>query len=241
MKDYFKLIGITVLFVLTGLVLSYFALQDSLDYCVIDDVKYKVGDEIKDHQEGYSCVCSDEGLVECVLIELENVQEVDEDFVFDTADLEKEGLEYNYTYLTGFANGDPANVTSVKFTNISVSEDDLTVVLEQMQLCPEPNIAPEQVGFYEKADEKLSLYNMVKPSVGEDVLNCTVQLKYFFEDFGDLGNMKIAFVDSDGFPNEALMCVYNGNVYSDNDVFRNANGEVCTCLRGRISCERLSD
>jgi hypothetical protein len=246
MRDKFKLIGITVLFVLTGLVLSYFALQDSefktLDYCLVDEIRYEVGENIENYQEDYICSCGSEGLVECIPVEPTISESVEDDFLFDTSELETKGLEFEYNYLTGFTEEEQfINLSPVKFTKIAIDEKSLSVVLEQMQICSDTNMASEQVGFYKRDGSKLKLYNMVKPLGSTESLACTVQLKYILEDFDDLEKMEIAFVDSEGVVTDAKMCVFNGNVYSDNDVFMDADGSLCTCYDGEVNCEELSD
>ncbi len=239
MKDKFKLVGITILFVLTGLVLSFFAIKDSdliiSDSCLVDNMKYSIGEEILGYKDGAKCFCREDGLVECAFIESEQIE-------LDTAGLEKEGLDFDYKYLRGIVHGESSFILdSVNFTDVSFVDGKLSVVLEQIQLCPTQNTPPEQVGFFEFSDVDLKLYNMVRPTEGPEGLNCVVQLKYIFSDIEGLGETRVSFVDENGFVTYALVCPYNGKLYSDSDVFRNLEGEICTCVEGEIDCEVLPD
>jgi len=244
MKDNFKLIAITVVFVLTGLVLSFFAMQDSefgsVDSCFFDGNEYLLNEEVEGYNEGSTCFCSSDGIIECVPNELEDTNQ---EATLETTELEKEGLDFEYNYLRGILSEEDVIVSPIVFTNVSFSDEALIVVLEQVQLCPEANIVSEQVGFYENVDGVVKLYNMIRPSNDSSSINCIVQLKYVFEEFGDLDleDMQIAFIDDAGFLTYASMCIHNERVYSDGDVFRKDDDFICTCEEGEIVCEELSD
>jgi len=243
MKDNFKLIGITVLFVLTGLVLSFFALQESDlvigHSCEVDGIEYVVGEEIIGYQKGHTCTCGKEGIVECIPGDVEDLQE---EVSLEITGLEIEGLKFEYNYLTGITNGDASlAINPLSFKNVNILEGSLIIVLEQMQLCPEANVVSEQVGFYEYNDNVLKLYNMIKTTSGDENVSCMVQLKYTFEEFKDLNDLEIAFVDETGLYTYAPICLYDEKIYSEGDVFRNSEGLICTCQEGDLECEKLSD
>ena len=82
---------------------------------------------------------------------------------------------------------------------------------------------------------------MIKATSGVDTVTCIVQLKYTFEEFEDLYNLEIAFVDESGLYTYAPICLYDEKIYSDGDVFRNLEGLICTCEEGDLDCEELSD
>lgn len=245
MKDNFKLVAITVVFVLTGLVLSFFAMQDSklgsVDLCSYEGNDYFLNEEIEGYKEDSTCFCSSGGIVECLPNRLEDA---DEEAALEATELETEGLNFEYNYLRGILNEEDIVVSPLVFTNVSFGDSSLIVVLEQLQLCPEANTASDQVGFYENIDGVIKLYNMIRPSNDPSSISCIVQLKYVFEEFGDLNleDMQIAFIDDAGLLTYASMCIHNEKVYSDGDVFRKDDDFICTCEEGEITCEEeLSD
>lgn len=237
MRENFKLIIVTVIFVLAGLVLSFFALQDSGfikdEVCEVDGVEYEVGKEVSPF-----CFCGSGGIVECLPQEVDD----EENGSLDTSELNTAGMEFEYSYLRGFGNGQESlSVPPLSFSSVGISDGSLVVVLENMQLCPESSVAPEQFGFYEY-NGVLKLYSMVRASTDSSSVSCVVQLKYVFEDFEVSDDIEIAFVNEAGVSEYANICAYNGRVYSESDVFRNVDGLICTCENGQVDCvEELLD
>ncbi len=247
MKDNLKLISITVLFVLTGLVLIFVTLKESgtgvleKNYCDVDGKRYSLEEEIAGYQEGNSCFCRKDDFIECIP-NIKDEEVAVEEVALENVDLETDGLEFESSYLRGILDDEQSAVLSpLKFTKISIEEESFVAVLEQVQLCPEQNIAPDQVGFYEKEGDLLKLYNMVRPTESETSLNCLVQLKYVFNDLDRLNDIQVAFIDDSGLLTYASMCVYNGKIYSDKDVFKGEEEKICTCEEGEITCDELSD
>jgi len=240
MKDNLILIIITALFVLTGLVLSFFAFRDFKEErvvnCIVEDISYKQGEEIPDYQENHTCVYGNDGFIDCI------PSDSDEEETNSTAsDLQTEGLNFEYTYLTGLSNGNGSlSFEPVTFSSVNIKEGSLIVILEHKQTCVEANRASEQVGFYEKTTDLLKLYNMVR-IVDDSGIPCMVELKYVFEDISDLDleNIKIAFVHDDENLTYASICIYDQKIYSEDDVFKNSKDEMCTCLDGEIECESI--
>ena len=239
MKDNSKLIGITILFVLTGLVLLVVSLRESelltQEVCVFDGKEYVLGEEIINYQENNSCFCRKNDFIECTPNQQEeSVEEV----ALENVDLEKEGLDFEASYLRGIGSGEEnASLSPLKFTKVSIEEENFVVVLEQMQLCPESNLIPDQVGFYEQEGNLLKLYNMVRPVEETSSLSCIVQLKYVFEELKELDDIQIAFIDDSGLLTYAPTCFYEGKIYSDKDVFKGAGEEICICEEGEIKCD----
>jgi hypothetical protein len=161
----------------------------------------------------------------------------------EISSLRKDGLKFSFNYLRGLNESNGFVLSSpISFTNLSFDEGNLTVVLEQMQLCPRANAASEQVGFFEHIENTIYLHNMVRPSDEESAISCLVQIKYVFESLEGLSldDMQIAFVDDSGVVTKASMCIHNQKVYADSDIFRNSEGEICTCEAGIITCEENS-
>ncbi len=242
MKDNFKLVAITVVFVLMGLILSFISLRGE-DFnvavnCVFNDSVFSVGEKIGNYQEDYFCVCEEGGLIDCVPLEAEShkILDLEEEVSVESEDLEVGGLKFEYRYLTGISQGDEKIVFDTVFTNVSVVDQDLVIVLEKMQNCENMGVVSEQEGFYEKFNNTIKLYNKVEEKSGID---CIVELKYILEDYGDsdFDDINIVFVDKAGFETHALVCAYGGSIYSNEDVFKSEEGLICECKDGEIVCD----
>jgi len=244
MKDKTILVLITILFLITGSLLLFSALNEYSfggdEICVINNVEYVKGEEIERYLYGSTCVCGSGGLVECIPdagIEPEQIQ-LDEDAV-DRSDLDTEGLEFEYSYVVGLNSEDLSSVFPVEFESISVTDDDLFVVVEQLQSCPSSNRASEQEGFYKMENGFLSLYNIVHTSQTVLEKDCIVKLVYAFSDFEgfDREKFEIRFVDEHGVATTPNVCFYHDRIYSPGDVFQGSDGQICVCNQGLIECE----
>ena len=240
MKESYRLIAITIVFVFTGLSLAFLSWQendlDAFAYCEFNDVRFSVDEEIPGYQTGSFCICAQGGIVECLPLETQ-ANEVD----ISKQEVETDGLEFEYSYLTGMGENNGEVIFNTTFTDVSLSDDDLIITLEQMQICPEANVVSEQEGFYENIDGTIKLYNLVEPGEGID---CVVELKYTLEDFSDFYSEKtqILFVDQEGFEVQASICLYGGIIYNDEDIFKGEEGMICICENNEIICdEELSD
>lgn len=248
MKGNITLIIVTVVLVLMGLFLAFLSLSESdvetLEYCDFNNSRYAVGDEIIGYEDGKHCVCASGGIVECVPLDVDVESEIFDEVVVE--DLDEGGLDFEYRYLTGIVedNGDVV-LNDVRFSNIATSEDGLSIVVEKRQFCPESGLAPEQEGYYRFEDNTLTLYKEIVEEMEDEYIDCFVELKYVFEDYEsyDLENISIAF-ESNGLVEYASMCIYEGKIYSDDDVFVGVNEEIYVCDEGRIvleSDQELSD
>ncbi len=244
MKDNYKLVAITVVFVLTGLFLVYVSLGDVElpDNCVFEEESFLVDEEVVDYKEGHDCVCIEGGIIECIPLEVEEYEpEIEVEASVDVDNLNTEGLEFEYNYLAGIGDENGDYLSSTKFSSVSIVDDNLIVVLETSQICPSTNVVFEQEGFYENRDGVIRLYNKVDV---EDGSRCVVELKYTLEDFvqKDLDEMGIVFVNEEGLETHASICIYDNSIYSDDDVFKGGNDMICVCEDGEVSCsESLSD
>ncbi len=250
MKGNFRLVIITVVLVLMGLFLAFLSLSESdleqVDFCDFNDSRYAVGDEIIGYEDGNHCVCSTGGVVECVPLDVEVDFEVENEIVVE--DLDEGGLSFEYRYLTGIVedNGDIV-LDDVRFSNITMSGDDLVIVLEKRQNCPESGAALEQEGYYRYSNNVLSLYTEIVEDIEDEYIDCFVELKYVFEDYDgfdfNFENIRIAF-ESNGLMEYASTCIYEERIYSDGDVFVGEDDEIYVCDRGEIVLEseqELSD
>lgn len=240
MKENYKLIAITVVFVFTGFFLAFLLWQendlDVFDSCEFDEVRFSVDEEIPGYKEDSICACAHGGVVECIPLEIQ-VNEVD----ISDKEVENDDLEFEYSYLTGIGENNGEVIFNTIFTNVSLRDDDLVVTLEQMQICPESNTVSEQKGFYENTNGTIKLYNQTEVKEGID---CVVELKYTLEDFSDFDSekMQIFFVDRSGFEVQAPICIYDDMIYIDEDVFQTEDGMICICENNEIICdEDLSD
>ncbi len=243
MKDKTILVIITILFLVTGTLLLFSALNEYSfggdEVCMFKDVKYVKGDEIDGYLYGSKCVCGSGGLVDCIPLFQDDNFEVLEGVDLDTSDLDTDGLDFRYSYLLGVSSSEVGSFANIEFQNISLQDNDLVVVVDQLQTCPESNVSPEQVGFYKVDRDFLNLYNMIRPVEGDLAIDCVVQLRYVIENFESFGlEMKnIRFVDEFAKATSPRICLYNDRVYSDGDVFQNTKGEICNCKGGLIDCE----
>ncbi len=239
MKDNFKLIAITVVFILTGFVLAFMSWQDTdldvFDYCVFDGIKFSLDEEVVGYREGNLCVCTKGGIVECIPLENEEYPEIQQD-------LKTDSLEFEYSYLTGIGGNNGEVIFNTTFTNISIDDEDLLITLEQMQTCSGTNSVSEQEGFYENVNGVIKLYNEIK---SEEGIGCIIELKYTLKDFTefDSDKMQIIFVDEDDLETYASICLYNDIIYMSEDVFKGDDDVICICEAGEIICEEelLSD
>lgn len=239
MKDNFKLIAITIVFVLTGLVLAFISLGDAdldvFDYCTFDGTKFPLNEEVLGYREGSICICAEGGIVECMPLETYESSE-------ESQDLKKDGLNFEYSYLTGIGGNNGEIFFDTNFTNISIDDEDLHITLEQMQTCSETNSVSEQQGFYENVNGIIKLYNEIEPEEGMD---CIIELKYILKDFTefDSDKIQIIFVDENGLQTYASICVYKDIIYMNEDVFKGSDDMICICEEGEIVCEEelLSD
>ncbi len=246
MKDKTLLVVITILFLITGALLLFSALNEYSfggdDVCIFDGVEYRKGEVIENYLYGSFCTCGSGGLIDCVPETFD--EEVIEEEVFDelpsaTSELESEGLEYEYLYVVGALEEDSLPHSGVEFESVVFRDDDLVVVLKELQYCPRPNVTPEQVGFFKKDSNALTLYNMVRPVDEGAGVDCIVQLKYTFEDMEDLdlSKVEVSFVDERGISTSPSFCFYDDKVYFDSDVFQGTEGEICVCEEGEVECE----
>ncbi len=239
MKNNFRLIAITLVFVFTGLFLAFLSWQekdlDFFDNCEFNEIKFSVNEEVPNYKVGSFCVCAQSGIIECIPLENE-VGEIN----ISEQEVKKDGLEFEYNYLTGIGVSDSEVIFNTTFTDVSLN-DDLVVTLEQMQSCPEANVVFNQEGFYENVNGAIKFYNQIEEGEGID---CVVELKYTLGDFVDFDSeqMQILFIDHNGFEIQAPICLYEGKVYIDEDVFRGEDGMICICENNEIICdEELPD
>ncbi len=241
MKSDVFLIIITILFVVTGSFLLFSALNEysfgGRDVCIVDGVEYEQGEKVIEYREGSECVCASGGLVECV--PLSEKEELQRQSAIDVSDWDNQGLEFDYSYVVGLSETDTDFDSDVSFQDVRFEEDNLVVILEQRQSCPGSGNPPQQAGFYNKGENELSFYNMVRRVDEEEGIGCIVRLEYVLEDMGDsdLSEMELLFIDNLGAITSPDICFYNGNVYFDGDYFESEEDEVCVCENGEIKCE----
>lgn len=242
MKDNFKLIAITVAFVLTGVLLAFVSVKgedlETFSHCVFEDERFSVGDEVVGYSEGNLCTCAEGGIVECVPLDVEDFAQLE----VSQEDLQEDNLKFEYSYITGVGENGDDIVFGTKFTNVAIGDDELIITLEQMQTCSETNSVSEQEGFYDEVNGALKLYNNIDSENGG--ISCIVELKYIIEGIEnfELDKINIVFVDANGIETYALICIYDEIIYSDDDVFKNQEGLICLCDSGEIICdEDLSD
>lgn len=247
MKDNLKLVAITVVFVFAGLALSFISWKDvdldSLDVCLYDGATFTVGQEVVGYQIGNHCVCSEGGIIECIPLEMEDevYDAQKEEVIVLTDDFKNDNLKFEYRYLTGIGEENGDSFSNTNFSDISIVDGSLVVVLEEMQICPSTNVVSDQEGFYYEEDGVIKLYSKVEKTEG---IGCVVELKYVLEDFKDfdLEKIEIVFVSEDGLETYASMCVYGGRIYSDEDIFKATEDSICVCEAGQVICEEeLSD
>ncbi len=241
MKDKNLLILVTILFLFTASLLLFSALNEYSfggdNVCMFDGERYVVGDEIDGYILDNECFCSSGGLIECTPIVDKNI---DKDMiVVDSDSLDRDGLDFEYSYLVGISRDDLSTISSVEFKNIFLDGSSLTVIIEQLQLCPSTRVVSEQVGFYKKMGDRLNLYSMIRPVASDVAVDCIVELKYKFDDFDklDVKKTNIRFVDEYDVLHIPNVCFYNSKVYSDGDVFENDDKEICSCNEGVIVCD----
>jgi hypothetical protein len=247
MKDKTILVIITILFLITGALLLFSTLNEYSfggdDVCIFRDVEYRKGDTMDGYLYGNFCTCGSGGLVDCVPEFLaEKAKNENEDFEglsTDSSELESEGLAYEYLYVIGALDEDSLPRSSAEFESVAFREEGLVVVLKELQYCPRPNVPPEQVGFFKKDENSLTLYNMVRQIDKGSGVDCIVQLKYIFEkmDDLDLSKVDISFVNERGIATSPSFCFYNDKVYFDSDVFQGIEGEICVCRDGEVDCK----
>jgi hypothetical protein len=247
MKDNFKLIAITIVFVFAGLALSFISWQDvdldSSNVCLYDGVTFAVEQEVVGYQKDNHCVCSEGGIIECIPLEMEDevYDAQKEEVIVLVDDFKNDNLKFEYRYLTGIGEENGDSFSNTSFSDISIVDESLVVVLEEMQICPSTNVVSDQEGFYYEEDGVIKLYSKVEKTEG---ISCVVELKYVLEDFKgfDLEKMQIVFVNEQGLETYASTCIYGDRIYSDNDVFRATEDSICTCEGGEVTCEEeLSD
>ena len=234
MKDNFKLVAITVVFVFTGLLLAFLSLRgedlDVFDHCEFNDIRFSFDEEIPGYKAGSFCTCGQGGIVECIPL-----QAGGEEMDFSQEEVETDGLKFEYSYLAGIGESNGDVIFNTTFTDISLN-DDLIVTLEQMQSCPESNVVSKQEGFYENINGTIKFYNQMEVEEG---ISCVVELKYTLENFSDFDSekMQILFIDKNGFEVEAPICIYEDMIYIDDDVFKSEDGAICVCKNNEITCD----
>jgi hypothetical protein len=228
------LLLITFVLVLSSLGILFAMLQRNLGigFCVYEGVEYSANDPVPEYKEGEDCYCSNSGDINC---DKEEVGMSYEDFV-------NEGMAFTYSF-RNYLDKEQPELVGAELVDIQYREDSsLRVVIERESLCGDFNEAPVQAGMYKLEEEGIVLTAITNRD--ESIYSRVCLIGNTFEiqnvSLSDISRFSVSYQNDQGNMTNFRICLANGNIYSNGDVFKDSeDSSICTCLGPEVECEEL--
>lgn len=218
-----------VLVVVSVAVFLYqFIQEENSAWCYFEGRKIQYGEEFTS-SVGQSCVCLNEGKMKCEENQKEDTQEF-----FST-----ENLVFEYSYLNTISER-TTDLSRVQLTDVSQNGNELVILFDREALCNEDFEAPSQAGYYEQYNNKLVLSTITSNDTDEFNIPCLVSNSFKFSDFDftNMDNLEIYYRNEKGTEFNLMVCMYNGMLYGEGDIFSGKKGKpVCNCKGGEVVCD----
>jgi hypothetical protein len=227
------LLLITFVLVLSSLGILFAMLQRNLGigFCVYEGVEYSVNDPIPEHKSGEDCVCSNSGDIVCKEDELSMSYE---DFV-------NEAMSFSYSF-RNYLDKDQPDLVGAELVDIQHKDGLLRVVMERESLCGDFNEAPVQVGMYKLEEDGIVLTAITNRDESIYSRVCLIGNIFEIQDISltDKSRFSVSYQNDQGNMTNFRICLANGNIYSNGDVFKNPKSDgICTCLGPEVECEDI--
>ncbi len=211
-----------------GIFIFQFISKENKASCHFEGHEIQYGSAIVS-STGQSCVCLAEGKMKCEESQKENTQES-----FST-----ENLVFEYCYLNTISES-TNDLSRVQLTDVNQNGKELAILFDREALCNEDFEAPSQAGYYEKYDNKLVLSTITSSDTDKFNIPCLVSNSFKFSDFDftNMDNLEIYYRNEKGTEFNLMVCMYNGMLYGEGDIFSGKKGKpVCNCKGGEVVCD----
>jgi len=205
--------------------------------CFVNGVEYKSGEVVAGYLENADCVCNRDGEVDC---ELSNKSKG----FFSNTDFTTKNLSFSAEFLNSLSNTEVNISEEIIFRAVSQSNDGLEIIVEKLDLCTTTNVIPEQVGFFDVSENDLVLTTIRSGDPAKFTEPCIVQNTFLLETMtGELDNgFKVYFRNENEDVFLADMCVYEGRIHNDGDLYGSEDGtQLCQCISGESVCDTISE
>ncbi len=227
------LLLITFVLVLSSLGVLFAMLQRNLGigFCVYEGVEYSVNDPVPEYKGGQDCICSNSGDIVC---EEEDLGMSYENFVNDD-------MSFRYSF-RNYLDKDQPDLSGAELVDIQYKDSLLRVVMERESLCGDFNEPPVQAGMYKLEDEGIVLTAITNRDESMYSRVCLIGNTFEIQNVSlvDISRFSVSYQNDQGNMTNFRICLANGNIYSNGDVFKDSeNNSICTCLGPEVECEEL--
>jgi hypothetical protein len=227
------LLLITFVLVLSSVGILFAMLQRDLGigFCVYDGIEYSVNDPVPEYKNGRDCICSNSGDIVCKEDELSMSYE---DFVNDN-------MAFTYSF-RNYLDKDQPDLLYADLVDIQHNDGLLRVVMERESLCGNFNEAPVQAGMYKLREDEIVLTSIVNRDESIYSRVCLIGNTFEIQDINlsDKSRFSVSYQNDQGNMTNFRICLANGNIYSNGDVFKDSqSNNICTCLGPEVECEEL--
>ncbi|MFA7628235.1 MAG: hypothetical protein WCY37_02370 [Candidatus Dojkabacteria bacterium] len=227
------LLLITFVLVLSSLGILFAMLQRNLGigFCVYEGVEYSVNDPVPEYSGGEDCVCSNSGEIVCNGEELSMSYE----------DFANEEMVFTYSF-RNYLDKDQPDLVGAELVDIQYKEGLLRVVMERESLCGDFNEAPVQAGMYKLEEEEIVFTAITNRDESMYSRVCLIGNTFEIQNvsIADKPRFSVSYQNDQGNMTNFRICLANGNIYSNGDVFKDSeSNSICTCLGPEVECEEL--
>lgn len=227
------LLLITFVLVLSSIGILISTLQEDLkrESCVYEGVEYSVNDPVSEYEGDRDCICSSSGDIVCKEEELGMSYE---DFV-------NENMSFTHSF-RNYLDKDRPDLAGAKLVDIQYDGSLLRIVIEREALCGDFNETPVQTGMYKLEEEGIVLTTITNRDESIYGRVCLIGNTFEIQNvtLADKSRFAISYQNDQGNMTNFRICLANGNVYSNGDIFKDSeSNSICTCLGPEIECEQL--
>lgn len=227
------LLLITFILVLSSLGILFTTLQGDLetDFCIYEGVEYSVNDPVSEYEGDKDCICSRSGGIVCK----------EDEYSMSYEDFVNEDMSFTQSF-GNYLDKDQPNLEDVRLVDIQYNGSSLRIVIEREALCGDFNETPVQTGMYKLEEEGIVLTTITNRDESIYGRVCLIGNTFEIQNvtLADKSRFSISYQNDQGNMTNFRICLANGNVYSNGDIFKDSeSNSICTCLGPEIECEQL--